>query len=301
MIPLTLVAFGWILATSARRISIGFEGQILIGGTVATVVAIELHTGQRWIHLPLALLAGAAGGAAWAALPALLRAFRHVDELITTFLLNFVAALLVNYLIRGPLQESTHTLVQSADIPASAASPRFGTTALTWDVLFIPLALTVFVFVLRRTTTGFRLRVVSDSEATARHVGIGVGRIGALALVVSGALAGLAGSSLILSSPTGVLQDNFSAHYGFDGIAVALLARNSPLGCIPAALLFAALREGGGMVEAQVGVSTALADVAQGLIIVLVAGSALLLRLHAFRRPGARLRRLQWDHSTLAG
>jgi simple sugar transport system permease protein len=278
MIPLTLIALGWTVAFSARRINIGFDGQITAGGITAAVVALELHGLPEYVHLPLAVVAGVLGGALYAAIPAWLWAVRNVSEIITTLLLNFVAVQILNWLVRGPLQESTHGFAETDLLPNSARWPTMvSSTSLTWDVLFIPALVVLVAFVLRRTTLGFQLRLTGASEETARYAGTRTVRVAALAIVASGAIAGLVGSSLILGSESGVMTDNFSANYGFDGIVTALLARNSPAGCIPAALLIAALRQGGGLMEARVDVSSSLVLITQGLVVVLLAGSPLLL------------------------
>ena len=278
MIPLTLIALAWIVAFSARRINIGFDGQITAGGITAAVVALEAHGLPTYVHLPLAIAAGILGGAVYAAIPAWLWAVRRVSEIITTLLLNFVAVQLLNWLVRGPLQESTHGFAETDLLPRSARWPHvLSHASVTWDVLFIPALVVLVMFVLARTTLGFRLRLTGANEEAARFAGTRTVRVGALALVASGALAGLVGSSLILGSESGVMTDNFSANYGFDGIVTALLARNSPIGCIPAALLFAALRQGGGLMEARVGVSSSLVQITQGLVVALLAGSVLLL------------------------
>jgi general nucleoside transport system permease protein len=278
MIPLTLVALAWIVAFSARRINIGFDGQIIAGGITAAVVALEVHGLPAYVHLPLAVAAGVLGGALYAALPAWLWAVRHVSEIITTLLLNFVAVQILNWLVRGPLQESTHGFAETDLLPDSGRWPTMlPSTALTWDVLLIPGLVILVGFVLKRTTVGFQLRLTGASEETARYAGVRTVRVGALAIIASGAIAGLVGSSLILGSESGVMTDGFSATYGFDGIVTALLARNSPAGVIPAALLIAALQQGGGLMEARVDVSSSLVQITQGLVVVLLAGSPLVL------------------------
>jgi ABC-type uncharacterized transport system permease subunit len=285
MIPLTLIALAWIVAFSARRINIGFDGQITAGGITAAVVALGVHGLPVYVHLPLAIAAGILGGAVYAAIPAWLWAVRGVSEIITTLLLNFVAVQILNWLVRGPLQESTHGFAETDLLPHSAVWPRVLARApLTWDVLFIPALVVLVAFVLTRTTLGFRLRLTGANEEAARYAGTRTVRVGALALIASGGIAGLVGSSLILGSESGVMTDNFSANYGFDGIVTALLGRNSPAGCIPAALLFAALRQGGGLMEARVGVSSSLVQITQGLVVTLLAGSVLLLARVRHRR-----------------
>jgi simple sugar transport system permease protein len=149
-------------------------------------------------------------------------------------------------------------------------------TALSWDLpLVVALAVGV-AFLVRNTSFGFNLRATGENEPAARAAGIRTKRITVLALLLSGAFAGLAGSSLILGGEAGNMADNFSAGYGFEGIVVALLARNSALASIPAALVLAALRQGGGLMEARVGVPSALVGITQGVIIIAIAGAAFL-------------------------
>jgi simple sugar transport system permease protein len=225
--------------------------------------------------------------------PALLYVWREVSVLLSSFMLNFVALLLVAYLIRGPLQNGEGLgLIESAPIPADTLWPHIGGSShLRWDVMLIPLAVAAIVFIQRATTVGFRLRLLGGNEHAARRVGISTGRLSASTMIASGALAGLAASSLLLDSLTGSLNDGFSSGYGFLGIAVALLARNNPIGCIASALLFAAMQQGGSQVETQVGLPSASVEVAQGLVIILVALSAWLLArvIHSRPEPGLAL------------
>jgi ABC-type uncharacterized transport system permease subunit len=300
MVPLVLAGLGWIVAFRAGRINVGLEGQILAGGIAATATGLYLGGMSGAVGVPVALLAGIAGGAVWAAIAGLLWAYRGVNEIIATFMLNLIALLIVNWIVTGPLQEPTHSVPVSRDLPGSVAVPLFfGEPSLSWDVVAIPVAVVLTIVVLRRTTAGFRLRLTGANAEAARHVGVSVVKVGAMAIVVSGAIAGLAGGFLILGPQGGSLQDAFSSNLGFDGIAVALLARNSPIGTIPAALLFAALIQGGGFAEAQVGIDPSLVDVVFGLVVVLAAGSAWLidrrvslsallggLSLHRGRGPG---------------
>ena len=276
-VPVVLVALGWIVAFSARRINIGFEGQILIGGSCATWVALKLSLPGA-LHLTVAVAAGVVGGALWIGIAAWLWARRSVNEIISTLMLNFVAVQVVSWLVRGPLQEATRTFPRSAAIPESARWPKLlARTPLAWDMI-LALAVVVLVwFLLERTSFGFAVRLTGANAEAARHAGVSTVRITVWALLISGGLAGMAGASLILGGESTSMTDNFSAGFGFTGIVVALLARGSPWGTIPAALLFAALRQGGGLVEARVGISSALVLITQGLVILFVAGSQFLL------------------------
>lgn len=278
MIPLMLVALGWIVAYRARRVSIGFEGQILVGGILATLVGLNFEALPMLVHLPFAVVAGIVGGAAWAGVAAYLWARRGVNEIISTLLLNLIAVQIVNWLVRGPIQEVTGTFPRSRPLYPSAQWPTMlDRTSLSWDLALALVTVVAVWFVIGRTTFGFRLTFTGANEEAARHGGIDTKAVTVMALLASGGLAGLAGSSLILGGESSSMSDNFSANYGFQGIVVALLARNNPLACIPAALLFAVLRQGGGLMEARVGVPSSVVMITQGLVILLVAGSGFLL------------------------
>lgn len=291
MIPLVLLGLAWIVASSARQINLGLEGQILAGGIGATIAGTNLEGLSPGLHLAAVVVAAGVAGALWAALPALLYVLRDVSVLLSSFMLNFVAALLVAYLIRGPLKNPGGLgLIESSPIDLSALWPTLGSNGLRWDVMLIPVAVIALTVIMHLTTVGFRLRLIGANESAAEHVGVATKRIAAGALLSSGALAGIAGSSLVLDSFTGSLTENFSSGYGFIGIAVALLARNSPVGCIGSALLFAAMQQGGSLVETRVGVPSSSVEVAQGVVIVLVALSSwLLIRITRNRAAGGAL------------
>lgn len=272
-VPLVLVALGWIVAFSTRRVSIGFEGQILAGGAAAAVVGIEFSLPAP-VHLSAAVLAGALGGALWVAPPALMWARRGAPEIITTLLMNLIAIELISWLVRGPLQEERHVFARTDPIHASALWPKLiDGSRLHWDIVAALAIMAVVALVVRRTAIGLRLRFVGANPTAARYQGIDPIRVSTLALLASGGLAGIAGSSLVLAQPTATMSPNFSAGYGFEGIVVALLVRNNPIAVVPAALLFAALRQGSGLLEARVGVSSAVIVLTLGTIVILMSAA----------------------------
>lgn len=285
MIPLTLVALGWVVAFSAKRVNIGFEGQILVGGVVAATIGLFAKALPAPVHLTVAVVGGTVAGGVYAGVAAYLWARRGVNEIISTLMLNFVAVQLVSWLVRGPLQEPTRTFPRSSPIPAAARWPLMAAnTALSWDFLLMLGVVAAVWVVVSRSSFGLSLRLTGGNEVAARHAGVPTMRVTVLALLLSGALAGFAGSSLLLGGETVSMSDNFSAGYGFSGIAVALLARNSPAGVLPAALLLAALRQAGGLLETRVGISSAVVLITQGIVIVLVAGAGFLFeRMRAVR------------------
>lgn len=287
MTPLLIVALGWILVASVGRISVGFDGQILVGGILATTVGVNLAGLPTALHLPLGILAAIAGGAIWAGVAAWLWAARRVNEIIATLLLNFIAAKIVAWLVRGPLQEPNGSFPQSAPLTDSGKWPHLLTnTPLAGDIFIALLLVAAMPLLLRGTGFGYRLRLTGANDEAAKHAGVNTRRVTVAALVISGALSGLAGSSLILAGQTGVMSDGFNQNLGFYGIVVALLARNSPVGTVPAALLVGALLQGGPFMQAQVGISSALVSLVQGLVVVFVAGSVFLNRRRASRRDG---------------
>lgn len=288
MVPLTLVALGWIVAFRSGRFHVGFPGQILIGGLVVSVVALKISP-PGIIHVPLCVLAGAVGGAAWALIAAWLWARRGVNEILSTLLLNLVAAQVLAWWVREPFHDKTTPLPLTPPLPGSAFWPSLITnTDLHWDIVLIPISVLVIAFVLTRTTFGYRLRVLGANAHVARQAGISPQVTGVNAIVLSGALAGIAGSSLVIAGETPAMGEDIGSGYGFTGIAVALLARNSPLGAIPAALLFAALIQGAGVMEGTVGISSSLSDVLQGVMIIAVLAATTLLYTVRRRRRTIR-------------
>jgi simple sugar transport system permease protein len=293
MVPLTLVALGWIVAFRAGRFHVGFPGQILAGSLLVSVVALKVSL-PIWLHLPLTVLAGMVGGAVWAGIAALLWAKRGVNEILSTLLLNLVAIQVLAWWVRGPFNDPTAALPLTPTFPESSRWPILLTnTNLCWDIVLLG-SVVAIAFLLSKTSFGFQVRVVGANSEAARHSGMSPQRVGTRAMLLSGALAGLAGSSLVLASPSNVMGENPGSALGYTGIAVALVARNSPWGAIPAALLFASLVQGSAQMEATVGVSSALVDVVQGLMVILVLGATTLLyyarrdRLPRISRPRRR-------------
>ena len=291
MVPLTLVALGWIVAFRSGRLHVGFPGQIVVGGIFCSIVALKLSLPIE-VQLPLTILAGMVGGAFYAWIAAVMWARRSVNEILSTLLLNLVAAQVVIWWVQQPFHDSTTPLPQTRPFPTGALYPSLLTnTDLHWDIVVIPIAVVVVAYVLARTTWGFRVRVAGANQQVARHAGISPARIGTQAIIVSGALAGLAGASLVLAGGQPVMSDAFEGGIGFNGIAVALLARNSPWGVVPAALLFGALAQAGQVMEATVNISSEFVGIVQGIMIMLVlAATTVLYVTRARRRVGGRAR-----------
>ena len=168
---------------------------------------------------------------------------------------------------------------RTAAVESSARWPQIvDNSSLTWDILLVPVLVIAVWFVRRRTTFGLRFAFTGENQSAARHAGIDTVKVTVLALLLSGAIAGAVGASLILGNETGRLGDGFAAGFGFEGIVVALVARNSPFGVLPASFLFAILESGGGLMETRVDVPIELVLITEGLVILFVAGGVLPIR-----------------------
>src|SRR6202171_3155908 len=242
-IPLATIALGTAVAFRVQLWNIGGEGQFYMGACAAT--GVELIGGPAgWpavILLPAMLVAGFIGGAAWALLPAWLRAWHGVSEIITTLMLNYVAILWVNYLVYGPWKDPAgHNFPFSPRFPDNATFARIGDGQLHTG-LFVPIvAAGILVFVLARTRWGYELRVVGENADAARYAGINVRSTMLTAMLVSAGMAGIAGMRQ-LAGIIHLLNGQLSNNYGYTAIIIAWLARLHPLAVLVVRVLFGAL------------------------------------------------------------
>jgi ABC-type uncharacterized transport system permease subunit len=267
-VPLCLVGAGVALAFRGGVFNIGGEGQLLLGAIAATVIG--LRGGPPWFALPVALACAMTAGAAWAGIAGVLRARFGVLEVISTIMLNFVAMNLVSYLVRGPLQEPTRIYPQTSEIAEAARLARLGDARLHAGI-FIAIAICVAAWwFATKTAAGFRQRATGSAPTAARIAGgIDTRRTALGAMLMSGALAGLAGG-IEVTGVTFALYENVSSGYGFSAIAVAILARLNPLAVMPSALLFAVLQTGALGMQRDAGVPSTLAAVLEATAILAV-------------------------------
>jgi len=359
--PYLFLALGVGFGFKCGLFNIGVEGQYYIGQITSVWVAVNLVGLPLAIHLPLTILAGMLGGAAWAAVPGFLKVRFGAHEVITTIMLNYVSFFLADYLVglKGPMRDPQASVPQSKPILTSAQLPRFNelpammaspmtriVTALLlgislyllvrlivrygfggrfrrtnqWITLAIGLVLTVGVWVLLgnltalgwaftdkasrlhvgiilalamaalmwwllyKTAFGFEVRTVGANRDAAGYAGINITRNMVLAMAISGALAGLAGTIEVIGLER-VLKSFFSAGYGFDSIAIALLGNNDPIATIPSSLLFGALRNGADLMELRSGVSKQMISVVQALILMFVAAPAVIRWIFRIKAP----------------
>lgn len=269
--PLILTGLAVAVAFQAGILNIGAEGQFLVGAAMATTVSLRFGPVLGSTIVPIALLAGSAAGALWAAIAAELRSRFHVLEAISTIMLNFVAVYLISFLVRGPLQEPTRVYPQTSSIISSARLPLIlPETRLHVGFLIAVVAAVAGWWLLRNTAGGFRLRLAGANPSAAFSAGlVDTERTARNAFLISGALAGLAGC-VEVHGVTFALYENLSPGYGYTAIAVALLAGLNPLGVIITGILFGALETGASALQRDAGVPATLVSVIEALIILAV-------------------------------
>ena len=306
--PYILAGLAVSISFKCGLFNIGAEGQLFIGALGSVTVGYAITGLPAIIHLPLALLAGAAAGALWGAIPGYLRARTGAHEVISTIMLNYIAFRLLDYLVNGPLRDRSASALRTPYIQASAQLPRFigalEDPSVTGGQLYRPLivsgdpawnlrlhlgfliALLMVWFVwwlLNRTTIGFEIRTVGANPEAARYAGMSITKNFVLAMALSGGLAGLAGSSQVLGLEHNV-KSLFSSGYGFDSLAIALLAKSNPIAIIPAAIFWGALNSGRGQMQAQTGISIELIRIVQALAIMFVAADQIVRWIYRLRR-----------------
>jgi general nucleoside transport system permease protein len=297
-VPLILVALGIAISFRSGILNIGAEGQIQVGILAATAVALGARGLPGALLLPLCLVAGAAAGALWAGIAGVLRARLEVNEILSTVMLNYIAAQLYTFLLRGPMIDPDELMTgsgtpQSMRLPREAWLSRLvpGTRLHTGLLLALGLAVLVWLL-LWRTTLGYRMRAAGAAQKAARYAGIDVKRSLLVAMLFAGGFAGLAGAVEV----TGVHHraiEAISSGYGFSGIVVALFGGLHPAGIVPAAAFFGLLLIGADMTQRSAGVPANMILVLQGVIILaIVSAKMYVANPYARERAARALRRL---------
>jgi len=287
--PLLLAGLAVAVPLSAGLFNIGGDGQLYAGALLSVSVALFCAGLPRALLLPLVLVAGVLGGAAWASVAGWLRARRGVHEVIATIMLNFVAFHATAWLVnRGPLADPsgvarTPQIGAAARLPVLAESGTYNLSAALLVALGAALAAWWLV---SRTVTGFRFRAVGGNAPAASRKGVSLARTRFLAMAAGGAFGGLAGA-LELAGVQYSLSAAFSPGYGFDGIAVALVAAGNALAVPFAALLFAAVRAAGPGLQLDAGLSQETIYVIEAVVVIAAAVPSMPPIL---RRVAARLR-----------
>ena len=279
--PLLLVAVGICVAFRANVFNIGGEGQLAMGGLAGSATALALPHLPSLILIPLVLIAGAAGGAVWGAIPGAFKAYFNVNEILSTIMLNLVAVQVMNWLLAGPMVDKTQNSTYGL-IPETRLLPRA-----SWLPIIVPntqlhlgvvIAVVVAVGVwvlLYRTSFGFRLQAVGLSRDASRYAGMPVKRTMTLAMTISGAMCGIGGALLVFGSishrmVTDGSLTGFTGSDGFNGIVVALFGALNPVWSIISSFLFGGMIVGGDALQVATGVPADMVTALEGLVVVFV-------------------------------
>ena len=281
--PLLLTGLGIIISFRCGVLNIGGEGQILIGAIASAGIALAFPNLPGLFLFPLVLISGALAGGVWGAIAGVLKARLNVNEILSTVMLNQIAAQLYLLLIRGVLIDPQE-VAYGTGVPQTALVPDVvwltrlipGARLNTGFILAIVLAILVY-YLLMRTTVGYRLRAVGAGPAAAQYAGINVPFYMALSMFLAGGLAGLAGTVEVLGVHHRALED-ISAGYGFSAIVAALFGRLHPIGIVPASILFGSLILGADMMQRAVSIPAAIVMVIQGFVILFVVASDVFIR-----------------------
>ncbi len=273
--PIIFTALAFLFAFKCGLFNIGAEGQLLIGGFAAALVGISFDGLPAFVHVPFALLAGVLAGGAWGFVPAILKARLGAHEVITTMMLSYVALYLTGYFVNYPYK-APGWVAQTVLIAPSAELPRIlQPTQLSASILLAMIMVILTLYTLQKTTFGYEIRAIGLNPEAAENGGISIKRGMILALIVSGAIAGLGGAGEVLGVHRRFI-DAFSPGYGWDGLAVALVGGLDPVGALLAAVLFGALRSGGMAMTRVTGVPLDIVNILQALVILFVAAPMLI-------------------------
>jgi len=283
-VPYMLAGLAVALGFQCGLFNIGAEGQFYIGSLLSAIAGFAITGLPGWIHLPLAILAGIAGGALWGAIPGFLKARLGSHEVINTIMMNYIAVRLVDYMVKKIIRDPAATVDRTPNILESAYLPRiFGSEYRLHAGFLIAIALVFFIYwLLYKTTIGFEIRTVGVNPNAARYAGMNVSWNIILAMSIGGGLAGLAGAGEVLGLEHN-LPAAFSSGYGYDSIAVAFLAKSNPVAIIPAAFLWGGLKNGAGLMQLRAGISIDLINVVQALVIVFIAADPIIRWIYRIR------------------
>ena len=277
--PLIIIAVGLSVCYRANVWNIGAEGQYVMGGLAATWVALLTHGMTGFWILPLVIFAGVVGGALYAAIPALLRTRLGVNEILTSLMLTYASIQLIYYLVRAPWKDpmgmgfpQTRIFSEAARLPTMIPM-----TVVHWGVPFAILVALVAWVVMSRSLFGYQVRVVGAAPQAARHGGFSEARTIWLTLLVSGALAGLAGAFEV-TGPFQRMVPGFPTNYGFTAIIVAFLGRLNPIGCILAGIVLAITFVGGDVAQTTIGLPNAATGIFQAMLLFFLLAGDILVR-----------------------
>ncbi|MCD2172572.1 ABC transporter permease [Rhizobium sp. C4] len=269
---LTMTGLAFSLVFQARQFSMGVQGQVYMGGLFSALVALS-PIGPTAIGMPAAVLAGMAAGACYGFIPGYAKARLGANEIVSSLMLNYIAVNLVTYLVREPLVAAPG-LLSTANFPPNTIFPTLiDRTRIDLGLILALISVAVTWFALYRTSWGLKLRLVGHNARFAEYAGIKANFIMVSAMTASGALGGLLGAMFVQGQAYGKLLVQFEGNLAFEGILIAIVARNRPLAVPVVALFYGYLRQGALIMGIRTDVPTEVIAVVQAIIILLVASS----------------------------
>jgi simple sugar transport system permease protein len=283
-VPLVFTGLGMAVAFKSSVFNLGGEGQTYVGGLAATIVCLALPSANGIFGGILAIIAAMALGGAIAGLSGFFKMEWNVDEMISSFLLSSAVVLIVDYFITGPLDDPNNNMLASLPLARQYSLLKlFPPSKLNLSALFAIAAVLLTYLFMNRSHIGYEMRMCGQNREFARYGGINVSRYLVLPMILSGALHGIGGGLMVLGTYQ-VLYEGFSFGMGWNGIAVALIAKSNPLGVLPAALLFAYLDAGAKSAMLNGDVTFEIASIAQSFIFFFITAGSLYGLTHKRRR-----------------
>lgn len=256
-------------------LNLGVEGQLYMGALFSSIAAIYIKGLPAPVHIIICVVAGMIGGMIWAFLPIWLKIKRGAHEAVTALMMNYIAVLLLDYLLNYPIREPNSSVAQTVVIQPTAQLPHLFAKSKVTIAIFLGILLAIALnFLLKKTVLGYKITVVGSNRKAASASGIHVNKVLITTMLISGLCAGLAGTMEVLGSYYRLIQ-GFSPGYGFEGIAVAVLG-TSPISVIFSSILFGALKAGGIMLNFGTNLSVKFITVLQGIIILLISAPLLI-------------------------
>lgn len=279
--PLILTGLSIAFAFKTGLFNIGAEGQFIIGSLAATLAGVALDL-PAVIHVPVALLIGALAGALWGGMVGLLKSKFGINEVIAAIMFNWIAFYFSNFMVRNsiltqPNSETSVSINESASIKIDWLKDLVGpATRVNWGIVISIILVLIIAFILFKTTLGFELRGVGFNKFGAEYAGINVNSSILKSMAIAGGISGIAGAIQVLGVSQNISVLAVAEGYGFDGIAVALIANSNPIGTVFAGLLFGMFKYGGSKMQSAVGAPSEVVSVVIGSIVYFIALSSAL-------------------------
>jgi ABC-type uncharacterized transport system permease subunit len=290
--PLVLGGLAVGVGFKAGLFNIGAQGQFLMGAVAGAGTGAAVASWPGPLAILVSLVAGGLAGGAWGFIPGILKARTGAHEVVTTIMLNTIAATFIGYLVSGPLLATGFSFDRTGDIGNAALPILFGTRNLHLGVFVAFAAVPLIWWLLWRSTLGFQIRTVGANPDAARYAGMRPGVITVLTMSLCGLLAGVAGAIEIIGI-THFMNASYGTGVGFDSITVALLGQAHPVGIMLAALLFGGMRAGAGLMQIRTQIPVEIVDILQAVVLLFIAADVIVRRVFRIRRAGPTIDEIQ--------